>query len=177
MEELTGKVYGITIDPSTRKFIVSFLVDTGKVTDITKDILLRIAVKPFRKKRSLDANSYAWVLMTKIAEKTGVDKDSVYETMLQKYGYLWQDEDGNYFSFTIPADRDPEKVGIHAKCIRTSWVGEKEFKSYLAIKGSSEYDSREMSRFIDGIIMDCKDLGIETMTPEELKQMLERWNP
>ena len=49
--------------------------------------------------------------------------------------------------------------------------------TYLLLKGSSEYDSQEMSQFIDGIILDCKDLGIETLPPEELARMMAAWNP
>ena len=40
------------------------------------------------------------------------------------------------------------------------------------IKGSSEYDTKEMSSFIDGIISEAKGLGIETLPPEELERMM-----
>ena len=43
------------------------------------------------------------------------------------------------------------------------------------IKGSSEYDTGEMSRFIDGVISECKELGIQTMTPDEIEELKQKW--
>ena len=181
MEELKGKLYSLTIDPPTRKYILSFLVDSGDVESFyqktKRDMPLQIKVNQGRRKRSLDANAYAWVLMSKIAALSGLDKDSVYEMMLQRYGCFWQDEEGNYFSFLLPAGEEPERAGIHAKCISSSWRDGIAMDTYLLLKGSSEYDSQEMSQFIDGIILDCKDLGIETLPPEELARMMAAWNP
>ena len=42
-------------------------------------------------------------------------------------------------------------------------------------KGSSEYDTREMSIFIDGIVSEAQGLGIDTRTPEELAEMKSLW--
>ena len=41
--------------------------------------------------------------------------------------------------------------------------------------GSSTFDTKEMSVFIDGIVRECKELGIETMTPAELERMKSQW--
>ena len=49
------------------------------------------------------------------------------------------------------------------------------FVSYLMIKGSSQYNTEEMAHFIDGVVSECKELGIDTITPTEIKQMKERW--
>ena len=48
--------------------------------------LIAIECKEHRKKRSLDANSYAWVLITKIADIQRTSKDEVYIEMLKRYG-------------------------------------------------------------------------------------------
>ena len=44
-----------------------------------------------------------------------------------------------------------------------------------AYYGSSRYNTRQMSRLIDSIVQDCKDLGIETLPPEKLAAMKEEW--
>ncbi len=51
----------------------------------------------------------------------------------------------------------------------------KQFTHYRVFKGSSEYDTREMSILIDGIVYEAKNLGIETMTPDELTRIKEMW--
>ena len=44
------------------------------------------------------------------------------------------------------------------------------------LKGSSDYDTREMSELIDGLVSECKECGIETATPEELQRMLDLYD-
>ena len=51
----------------------------------------------------------------------------------------------------------------------------KEYTHYKVYKGSSEFDTKEMSIFIDGIVEECKNVGIETMTPNEIAKMEALW--
>lgn len=44
-----------------------------------------------------------------------------------------------------------------------------------AYYGSSQYSTKQMSRLLDSIVQDCKDLGIETLPPEKLAAMKEEW--
>ena len=41
--------------------------------------------------------------------------------------------------------------------------------------GSSKFDSKEMSRVIDGLVQDCKEQGIDTMPPDELERLIGEW--
>ena len=41
----------------------------------------------------------------------------------------------------------------------------------MLLKGSSNYDSAEMTHLLDGLISECKAIGVETATPEELERM------
>lgn len=41
--------------------------------------------------------------------------------------------------------------------------------------GSSTYDTAQMSRLIDLVVFDCKENGIETMTPEDLARLKGAW--
>lgn len=51
----------------------------------------------------------------------------------------------------------------------------KSFKHYRVYKGSSEFDTREMSVLIDGIVNEAKNLGIQTETPEQIANMISLW--
>ena len=46
------------------------------------------------------------------------------------------------------------------------------YRTYMMLKGSSEYDTKEMSHLIDGLVSECKEMGIETLPPEELERMM-----
>ena len=45
-----------------------------------------------------------------------------------------------------------------------------------AYYGSSTYNSKQMSRLIDSIVEDAKEIGIETLPPEKLAAMKEEWD-
>lgn len=140
------------------------------VYDELKEQELSIELKRYKKKRSLDANAYQWVLCTKIAEKLGTSKDEVQDLMIQRYSEFDKDEDG-YITITM-LDRIPvSKLGGHWKLIGQNG----KFNSYMRLVGSSEMDSAQMARLLEGVVSEAKELGIETETPEELKRMEALW--
>lgn len=174
--ECTGELQGISKDWKTGKWMVAFSINEESVLntiDGLKDSLLSIKAVKYRKKRSLDANAYLWVICTKLADILGTSKDEVYEEMLQRYGELYQDENGDYVVITLKSSIDTSKIDGHWKHYRTSADGK--FKSYLMIKGTSQYDTAEMSRFVDKVVQEAKDEGIETLPPNELANMKALW--
>ena len=46
---------------------------------------------------------------------------------------------------------------------------------FVKCKGTSEYSTKEMSVFLDGIISECQEVGIETDTPEQIARYKEEW--
>lgn len=171
--DCVGRITQLAQDYSTHGILV-----TLAVTDVSAQELqtlkglgeLSISLKRWRKKRSLDANAYAWVLMSKIASVLGTSKDEVYEELLQKYGIIYEDENG-YITVTVKSSVDMSKITGHWKRYKDNG----KFISYLMIKGSSEYDTSEMSRFIDRVVEEAKDLEIETLPPDEINRMKQEW--
>lgn len=160
----------VTFEVKDKTFLDNELLD-GREVDLN--------VKQFRQRRSLDANAYAWVLIGKLTEAitpSGVVKDEmeVYHQMLVRYG-VRAEQDGKPIVFSMLYEIDLKKVNfdlyVHSMPIGMGEVNGKLFSHYRALKGSSQYDTKEMSVFIDGIIQDCKELGIETMTPDELLRL------
>lgn len=175
--EWTGELKGIVRDWETNKFNITFSINESSVVneiDMLKDSKLSIKAVKYRQKRSLDANAYLWVICTKLAEIHQTSKDEIYEQMLQKYGVLYQDEEDNYIIVTLKADIDTSKLEGHWKYYKSSEDGK--FKSYLMIKGTSLYNTSEMARFIDMVVQEAKEEGIETLTPAELERMKAQWN-
>lgn len=167
---VTGKISDIGIDYMSNKPKITFIFDNKCVlenAETLKDTKLNIEFKKWFKKRSKNANSYAWVLITELANVMRISKDEMYLLKLKDYG---QSELVLIDSIVNPAGyfKYYDEVG-------ETEVNGKKFKWYKVYKGSSEYDSREMSIFIDGIVRDCKEQGIETLTPNELKRLKEDW--
>lgn len=171
--ETIGKLTGASRTFDKKHIILTFEVDGVSrqlIDSIKTEDRLRIKVVKYREKRSLDANAYAWVLMTKISDVVSSSKEEIYEEMLQRYGTCYEDENG-FVTITVKKSVDMSKIEGHWKLCG----GNDKFNSYLMIKGSSEYDTAEMSRFIDHIVQEAQELGIETATPDELERMKQEW--
>lgn len=135
---------------------------------------LRIKTAVWREKRSLDANGYLWVLCSAMAEYDGtLSRQEVYEVMLREYGTLQTDSNGNYIVITVPSKTDVNVIAGHWLHHKRSYDGKHD--SYLMIKGSSDYDTKEMSRLLNGVVAEAKLMGILVETPAEIERMKAAW--
>lgn len=164
-----GKLKTAYFDAVSRKHVLSFEVDTAP--DISKlSGVLDIEARKHRERRSLDANAYLWVLLQKIAVEIGSDKWAVYLEMLKQYGK---------FTHVIVKPNVVDRVKQEWRA--TEEVGEVTVNGQTGVQlrcyfGSHTYNTKEMSILIDGVVHEAKELGIETLPPEELKRMKGEWN-
>ena len=175
MTEIRARISDMTYTMDG-KAILSFAIqgDGRALYDEYKDKELTIAVKQYRKKRSLDANSYFWVLCNKLSEKTRLPKDEIYRSAIKNIG-------GNsYISPVLVEEKENaikmwESHGLGWVCEDTGSSKVKGCTNIIFYAGSSFYDTEQMSRLIDNIVQDCKAVGIETMTPDQLQILKEEW--
>jgi hypothetical protein len=126
-------------------------------------------VKEHKEKRSLNANAYAWKLITEIGNATRLSKEEVYLDMLKHYG---QSE-----IVSVLSNIDVSGYFKYYEAIGTAKLQGKDFTHYKIYKGSSEYNTYEMSVLIDGIVHEAEQLDIQTLTPAELSRLKEMWKP
>lgn len=168
-----GRILAISRDILNNSIIVQLEIKNANLTelqDLSAIEKLSITLKQWRKKRSLDANAYCWTLISQIADRLETSKEEVYEDYIQHYAPPFSDDDG-YITVTVKADVDMTKIDGHWKFIK----GNSTWASYLMLKGSSNFDTAEMSRFINRIVEDAKELGIDTLTPKEKERMMQAW--
>lgn len=170
--KVSGNIKDFALDFKTGKAVLSLSINEKKSAMNLYDELntvdkLSIDIDKYREKRSLNANNYAWKLITEIGNATLRGKEEVYLEMLKEYGQsemfsvLAHINVNGYFKYY-------EEAG------ESSLKGEL-FKHYKVYKGSSEFDTREMSIFIDGIVYEAEELGIQTMTPNEIARLKATW--
>jgi hypothetical protein len=127
----------------------------------------KFTIKEYKEKRSLDQNAYAWKLITEIGNVLRKSKEEVYLQMLKDYG---QSE-----IVSILSSINPKGYFKYYEEVGKGTVNNKEFTHYKIFKGSSEFDSKEASIFIDGIVQEAKQLGIETLTPDKIAELKSLW--
>ena len=134
---------------------------------------LDVEIKQHRKKRSLSANAYCWVLVDKIAARSGVDKASVYRETIRNIGGV--------SDIVCCQDRAVEALRSGWQAHGVGWITEtmpsklEGCTNVILYYGSSTYYTAQMSRLIDLLVMEAKELGIETATPQELDRLREEW--
>lgn len=148
--------------------------DTGKIEKflplifrLDKDTVYDVKIDKHREKRSLNANAYLWKLVTEIGNILNKSKEEVYLQMLIDYG---QSE-----MVSILSEIDLKGYFKYYKLAGTSILNGKEFNHYKIYKGSSEYDTKEMSILLNGVVQEAKNLGIKTKDDIELERLVEEW--
>lgn len=178
-----GILKGIAREWLTGKIQLTFEMDqdvSGHIDSI-KDKPLRITVKQWKEKRSLDANAYYWVLLSKLAEAMKISNPRAHNLMLRRYGQnMTIDGAGAYIR--IPNTEKAEEIALEASEYHIRPTSEVvtgnngvNYRTYVMLMGSSQYDTAEMSHLIDGLVSECREVGIETATPDELRHMLEMY--
>ncbi|MGV8982138.1 hypothetical protein [Clostridium sp.] len=130
---------------------------------------LTAEIKQFRKHRSLDSNSYMWILLSKMASVLNTSKDELYLQALEDYGT---------FTHIVVKPEVVDKIKNEWRACRV--LGEVTINGKVGVQiqcyfGSSTMDNKEMSTLINGIVADCKDMNIEVLTPRELELMASAW--
>lgn len=184
MFELTGKIADMSLDFKTGRAKLTLELNEKQDAMSLYDELhecekLSIQIKKYREKRSLDANAYFWVLCGKLASKLKQDSISIYRELIREIG-------NNFEILPIRNDSVEKFIVAWGKDsngrTKKGWIcdilGDSKIEGYTnvcAYYGSSTYDSKQMSDLIDLIIIECKEQGIQTETPEQIAKMKSLW--
>lgn len=158
--------FTLTVDRNFQN--IQKLNDLAQV--VAKGKELKVDLKQYRKRRSLDANSYSWILCDKIAKVIGNTKEFVYQEAIKAVGE---------FEIVPIKDEAVERWQKNWESKGLGWqsevMGDSKIKGYtntINYFGSSTYNSLEFSKLLEEIIFQAKELGIETMTPDEQAELM-----
>ena len=171
--EFIGHLVSVVRNFNNGCYDISFELDEGNINELDNlnGKKLRIVAKQFREKRSLNSNGYAWHLMQEIAEKIGSTKDEVYLDMLQRYSRA--------FTHMIVHPEVIPRLSEQYRVVRD--LGEVKVNGQVGHQvqvyfGSSTFDSKEMSVFLDGIVEESRELGIEIIPTSDIDMLKEEWD-
>lgn len=164
---MIGKLRDLTMNSDrTQNVTLTVGVDFRETFDSMKDKQVEITIKPYRQKRSKDANAFAWVVIDRIAEAMRMDKVDVYRNAIRSIGgvsdtvcavdravkdlrQLWEGRGIGWVTDTMPSKIDG--------CTNV-----------ILYRGSSVYDSKQMSALIDHLLQDAENIGLKIERPEDL---------
>lgn len=129
---------------------------------INKKAQLRITIKENKRKRSLTANAAMWVMCDKIAKALNTTAWEVYLQELERYGVSeWL----AVLPDALPAIEKVYRIVKRKGCFTADGV---EMVQVQVWRGSSTYDTKEMSVLIDGVIQDAKELGADFISKQDI---------
>lgn len=149
-----------TADAAARRFVFGFKAGEYELVKT-------------KKRRSLDANAYAWVLVDKIASAIRLPKEEVYQNAIKGIGGVSdivcvKDE----AVVKLRQNWSKNGLGWQTETIPSKIAG---CTNVVLYYGSSSYDAKQMGALIDRLIEDARALDIETMPPDRLEAMLSAW--
>ena len=153
---------------------ISTPTDPREMFDQLSDKQVNVEIKQYRNRRSLDANGFCWVIIDKIAEKTGLSKSEVYRQAIKEIGGVstvvcvkndaverlregWQKNGLGWQTDTMPSRLN-------------------DCTNVILYYGSSVYDTKQMSQLIDSLVQEAEGLGIPTISDEEAERLLGNWS-
>lgn len=147
------------------RILSEFIQEDTKILTIQIGKNEEVTVK--RKKRSNNANSYFWELLTQLCEEMNLNVIEEYKKRIKELGICrqWELEKENVSTFV----RMWEDKGIAWFTEIVEEIGDKVILN--AYYGSSSYNSKQMSRLLDNLVQDCKSVGIQTLDSLEIENL------
>lgn len=129
-------------------------------------------VKEHKVKRTLNANAYCWVLLSKIADVVKSTKEEVYREYIKNKGV--------FRLITMNKDAVDTFIKVWQErglgwCCDTSESKFEGMIDVIAYYGTSSYNTKQMAHFIDYVVEEAKALDIETLTPNEIERLKSLW--
>lgn len=179
--ESQGRLVDVTTSYESHKRRLTFEVDIVSDDEINRLYGLdTLDIKAVRhtEKRSNTANAYHWKLCSLIAKATHAGLQETHKILMLRYGTMAENEGVADYrivpkSYT-PAEDEYRLLGGEVHLTDKSGV-KVAHNMYWVMKESHLYDSKEMSDLIDGTVYEAKELGIETLPPDEVGRLVEMW--
>lgn len=138
----------------------------GRILDQIKNGEYDVTIKPHRDKRSLDQNALYWSVLTQLAAHLKTSNAELHNLMLRRYGQC-ERFDSQVVFVVLPDTKEAEDKALRAETYHlrpTSQVKQgtdgNSYRTYILMRGSSTYDSAEMTRLIDGLFSECTEAGL-----------------
>ena len=175
--ETRGQIHNIGLAYPSRNAVISVEI-AARPEDVERymDKNLTIILKEYRQRRSLNANSYFHKLCDEIRQKLGVSLAKVKNDLITTYGQIWYLDNGDPWIYKTNAPTEVvQELETHHLLFIKSDPDDSDISWYKVYRGSHTYDTKEMSILIDGTVSEAKELGIETLTPDELNKLKAAW--
>ncbi len=163
---------------SGKKVLLTVTKEDEALTDVEiedalqtlkKGVPVEVSLKAVRKARSTDANALMWHCISQIAYAINSTKWEVYLEMLKRYTV------GRHVACNLSAVDAVMRTCRECERLDDVEVNGTKLAQLILYVGSSHFDTAEMSHFLDCIIDEMKELGLQTPTPERTREVVKAY--
>ena len=136
----------------------------------------RYEVKEFKEKRSLSANSLYWKCVTEMAKALQLSNACMHNQLLRKYG-SHKTVDNEEVWLALPDTKETERQVDEDEYNHFQPTMKKtgSRRWYILLKPSHEFDTAEMSRLIEGVADEMRQMGLVPPQDELIQKAIERY--
>ena len=120
-------------------------------------------LKEKKEKRTLTANAYYWALCNEVSKAVKVPPESVHKDIIINFAPSEL--------VVVKSDIDVSRIFKYYQKLRETKINDVDFTIYKLYIGSSKMSKKEFSRLLDGIIQECEQLRIPTLTKNEIEKL------
>lgn len=115
-------------------------------------------------RRSLDQNAIYWSIVNEIATAIKVSTSVMHNMLLRRYGFPLI-YDGQVVYAMIPDGADEKVLQDEQNHLKPTsqtkvFADGTVRRTYMILRGSHDYDVKEMNRLIDGAVSEAKEMGV-----------------
>ena len=159
--------------PLLKEITLQVNADFNDVNELM-DADLKLTLTRYKERRSNDANRLFHLYSDRLADAMRMSKPKMKNYLLFHYGQKIRDENGDLVVIKTNADEEEliSRSDIHCWYIKNAPDGT---PMYVLLEHSRFYNTREMAILIDGVIAECKAQGIDTISPDEVEEIKQKW--
>lgn len=118
-------------------------------------------LKEYKEQRNKKQNSKYWKLIGELSLITKIGIEEIHFDMLKNYSQRYE--------ILVPSDKEIRGIDYFEKKSTISKNG-KEYTVYHVFTPSHELNESEFAILMSGLIEECKQVGIDTRSPEEIQR-------
>lgn len=119
-------------------------------------------IKEYKEKRNKKQNKKYWKLLGELSLKTKIGIEELHFEMLKSYSPRYE--------ILVPNESSIRGIEYYEKKSKILKNG-KEFYVYHVYTPSHELNTSEFAILLKGLCEECRQQGIETLSPEELEEL------
>lgn len=119
-------------------------------------------IKEYKSQRNKDQNAKYWKLLNELSRVVKIGVEELHFNMLKNYSPRYE--------ILVPQDYKLRGIEYYER-LSTIKKGDNLFNVYRVFTPSHELKTDEFAILLDGLCEECKQVGIETYSPDELKEI------